>query len=51
MGDPQEEESGKPVRVILVAHDFDRRAKAAARVVPTLALMKYSIEFKFMAED
>ena len=51
MGDLQEEESGKPVRGILVAHDFDRRAKAAARVVPTLTLMKYSIEFKFMAED
>ena len=51
MGDLQEEESGKPVRGILVAHDFDRRAKAAARVVPTLTLMRYSIEFKFMAED
>jgi endonuclease len=51
MGDLQEEESGKKVRGILVAHDFDKRAKAAARVVPTLTLKKYSIEFKFMAED
>ena len=50
MGDLQEEEE-KSVRGILVAHDFDRRAKAAARVVPTLELKKYSIEFKFTAED
>lgn len=51
MGDLQEEELDKKVRGILVAHDFDKRAKAAARVVPTLTLKKYSIEFKFMAED
>lgn len=51
MGDLQEEESGKMIRGILVAHDFDKRAKAAARVVPTLTLKKYSIEFKFMDED
>lgn len=51
MGDLQQEEDGKSVRGILVAHDFDRRAKAAARVVPTLTLKKYSIEFKFTSED
>jgi hypothetical protein len=51
MGDLQEEEGDRPVRGILVAHDFDRRAKAAARVVPALTLKKYSIEFKFVAED
>lgn len=50
MGDLQEEENEKKVRGILVAHDFDKRAKAAARVVPTLTLKKYSIEFKFLAE-
>jgi len=50
MGDLQEEEE-TPVRGILVAHDFDKRAKAAARVVPTLELKKYSIEFKFTAEN
>ena len=49
MGDLQEEEGEQPVRGILVAHDFDRRAKAAARVVPSLTLKRYSIEFKFMA--
>ena len=48
MGDLQDEESDKTVRGILVAHDFDKRTKAAARIVPTLALKKYSIEFKFM---
>lgn len=51
MGDLQEEEGGKAVRGILVAHDFDKRAKAAARVVPTLMLKKYSIEFKFSDAD
>jgi hypothetical protein len=51
MGDLQDEESAKTVRGILVAHDFDKRAKAAARVVPTLTLKKYSIEFKFMAAE
>jgi endonuclease len=51
MGDLQEEEGGRPVRGILVAHDFDKRAKAAARVVPTLTLKRYSIEFQFVSED
>jgi hypothetical protein len=50
MGNLQEEEGGKAVRGILVAHSFDKRAKAAARVVPTLTLKTYSIEFKFMNE-
>lgn len=50
MGDLQEEEGGKSVRGILVAHDFDQRAKSAARVVSTLTLKKYSIEFKFTDE-
>jgi hypothetical protein len=47
MGDLQDEENERTVRGILVAHDFDQRAKSAARVVPTLTLKKYSIEFKF----
>lgn len=51
MGDLYEEEEGKPVRGILIAHDFDRRTKAAARVVPTLTLKKYSIEFQFKNEE
>ncbi len=51
MGDLQEEEGGKTVRGILVAQDFDKRTKAAARVVPALSLKKYSIEFKFTQEN
>ncbi|HEY6249938.1 MAG TPA: endonuclease NucS domain-containing protein, partial [Candidatus Angelobacter sp.] len=51
MGDLHEEEGGRPVRGILVAHDFDKRTKAAARVVPTLSLKRYSIEFRFTNED
>ncbi|MGB0131128.1 endonuclease NucS domain-containing protein [Chlorobium sp.] len=51
MGDLQEEEGGKTVCGILVAQEFDKRTKAAARVVPALSLKKYSIEFKFTQED
>jgi hypothetical protein len=51
MGDLLDEEGGKPVRGILVAHDFDIRTKAAARAVPSLSLKKYSIEFKFTKAD
>lgn len=50
MGDVQEEEE-KPVRGILVAHDFDRRAKSAARVVPNLMLQRYAIAFNFTREE
>ena len=45
MGDVSEED--RSVRGILVAHDFDKRTRAAARIVPSLELRKYSIEFKF----
>ncbi len=51
MGDLQEEEGGKPVRGILVAHDFDKRSKSGSRVVSTLTLKKYSIEFKFVTGE
>lgn len=47
MGDLSMEEEGKAIRGILVAHDFDKRAKAAARVVPTLRLVKYAVSFQF----
>ncbi len=47
MGDAAaEEESGK-VRGILVASNFDAKAKAAARMVPSLILRKYSVRFLF----
>ena len=43
MGDIiEEKETG--VRGILVAHDFDKRSKAAARIIPALKLKKYSEE-------
>ncbi|MEK6747397.1 MAG: endonuclease NucS domain-containing protein [Pseudomonadota bacterium] len=51
MGDLAKAENRSLVRGILVAHDFSNRTKSAASVVPTLKLMKYSIEFKFTAEE
>jgi len=47
MGDITAEQDGTSVRGILVAAEFDAKAKAAARVVPTLTLRKYSVHFKF----
>lgn len=44
MGDLQEDEGG-PVRGILVAHDFTEKARAAARMVPSLTLRKYAVRF------
>jgi hypothetical protein len=47
MGDvAAEEESGK-VRGILIASDFDAKAKAATKMVPTLILRRYSVKFLF----
>lgn len=47
MGDLSEEEAPRLVRGILVAHGFDQRARSAARMVPSLQLLKYSIRFEF----
>jgi hypothetical protein len=47
MGDIATEEEGGRVRGILVASDFDVRAKAAARVVPNLILRRYAVRFTF----
>lgn len=46
MGDLSAEEGGK-VRGILVASEFDSKAKSAARIVPNLSLRIYRIEFFF----
>lgn len=46
MGDVAAEEDGK-VRGILVASDFDAKARAAARMVPNLILRRYSVRFLF----
>lgn len=48
MGDVTIEEEGKKVRGILVASDFDAKAKAAARMVPNLLLRKYAVRFMFV---
>ncbi len=50
MGDLAAEDSG-PIRGILVAGDFDRKALAAARVVPALSLRSYRISFEFSAAE
>jgi len=47
MGDVALEHDNTKVRGILVAADFDAKAKAAARMVPNLSLRKYSVNFKF----
>jgi hypothetical protein len=47
MGDVVEEEPDSTVRGILVAGDFDKRAISAARMVPSLTLVRYSITFAF----
>ncbi len=50
IGSVMDEESIDDVRGILVASDFDRKARAAARVVPALTLVRYQFSFKFTAE-
>ena len=47
MGDVLNEEGGSTVRGILVASDFDSRARSAARMVPNLQLKRYKVEFSF----
>ncbi|HYM78117.1 MAG TPA: endonuclease NucS domain-containing protein [Candidatus Dormibacteraeota bacterium] len=47
MGDVAADEEGGRVRGILVASSFDPRARAAARMVPSLILRKYSVRFTF----
>ncbi len=51
MGDVATEEEGRLVRGILVAHEFERRVISAARAVPNLSLMRYSVEFRFEPES
>ena len=47
MGDVAAEEENGKVRGILVASSFDAKAKAAARMVPSLMLRRYSVRFLF----
>ena len=50
MGDVAADE-GAEVRGILVAGDFDSKTRAAARMVPSLALRRYSVTFEFHAVE
>jgi RecB family endonuclease NucS len=45
-----EEEGSDQVRGILVASEFDKRARAAAKVVQNLTLMRYQFSFQFFPE-
>ena len=47
MGDIADEEPDRAVRGVLVAGDFDRKARSAARVVPDLSLRSYRMSFEF----
>ncbi|OQP87178.1 hypothetical protein BTR14_07070 [Rhizobium rhizosphaerae] len=47
MGDLLQEEEAAQVRGIIVAHEFDKRTRAAARAVANLALVRYAISFHF----
>ena len=47
MGDIADEEPDLVVRGILVAGDFDKKARSAARVVPNLSLRSYRVTFEF----
>ena len=51
MGDIAEEEEDITIRGILVAADFDTKARAAARMVPTLSLRSYRVNFEFTDAD
>ena len=51
MGDIAEEEPDDKVRGILVAGEFDAKARAAARMVPTLLLRSYRVNFEFKDVD
>ena len=51
MGDVAADEPGRKVRGILVAGDFDSKARAAASIVPTLSLRRYKVAFQFESAD
>ncbi|MBE3638065.1 DUF91 domain-containing protein [Mangrovicoccus sp. HB182678] len=47
MGDLMDDNPDTPVRGIIVAHDFDKRTRSAAKAVPNLRLVRYAISFDF----
>jgi RecB family endonuclease NucS len=40
-------ETGEPVRGIIIAHDFDSKAIAASKPIPSIELRKYAFNFIF----
>lgn len=50
IGSVMEEDGIDNVRGILIASEFDRKARAAAKVVPNLTLMRYQFSFQFFPE-
>jgi hypothetical protein len=50
MGSVMDEEERDDIRGILVASEFDKKARAAAKVIPTLILMRYKFSFQFFPE-
>ncbi len=51
MGDISDEDEPSALRGIIVAHDFDQRTRSAARAVPNLKLVRYSVSFHFSDEE
>lgn len=51
MGDLIEDDPEARVRGIIVAHDFDKRTRAAVKAVPNLTLKRYAIQFSFEDPD
>ena len=51
MGDVADEEPDQRVRGVLVAGNFDQKARSAARMVPALSLRSYRMSFKFQDVD
>lgn len=47
MGDVAADEGTTEIRGMLVAFDFDHKARAAAKMVPSLELVKYGFRFEF----
>jgi len=47
MGDIADEEPDQAIRGFLVAGDFDKKARSAARMVPNLSLCSYRVNFEF----
>lgn len=47
MGDLMAEDPSRAVHGVIVAHDFDRRTRSAARAISNLKLMTYHVHFSF----